>query len=700
MRVIPGAVQTLLKSRAMVGANAHNHLITIEGAPSLGGLSDPTTWTTWRVFSGTSPARGYGNIEETSDGRAVISYIESNTAYVAFATTVTGVLDGTATFAFASATEIKAGLLYGQTSITLIDGKLYLAISSWVGEVGSEVLKCELWRDTDGTGASFEYLSMISNDLSSTGAYGAGVYREGTTLGQIQILGGGAWVLMCPCMDDVCKIAKCCYSTNDGAAWTNGANTDGGLFAYLTGSSTSILPLTDTSFIIAWDSSSSYENLQHYTNNGANRANVSWGTGWGTDTDDTRTMGFCQVNDNYYMAVAGWTSSYKIYRLIAETPTTANIIDNEDWELITSIGYTNGGSHPRFTVTDNALVLQHCNGTAISGAGTTVETIKIRARSIEINRNKGMASSATIVFDNKNGQYSPDQEVGHPWKNVMWPNAGVVIEQGYGQELETTFTGTIDDVQMTTFPAEITLICRDYLKRAYDQLITSGGVHAVTYTSQTPEAIFTALATLAGWAGADIHTEATGLTIAEKTFANETYGDAFSWLADLCGFLVWCDEDGDIYFYKDDDDAVPSEDYEFAEGEDIISLGYTISDRDLYNKIIVIGDGVSYEVTYYNTYDILAQKKMIINASEATTEAQCQAIAEQAVYVMNARARICEFAAIANPYLQIGDTLTVTETTTLISELYKITDISTSQSPDGGYVSHITCYHYAAPAES
>lgn len=119
MRTIPAAVETLLKSRAQAGANAHNHLITISGAPIGASLLDPTSWTTWRTYVGDSPTRMYGNMTETTDGRAVIGYIESNKAYVAFASSVTGVLAGTATFG--AGAEIRAAK-YGQTSLSLIDG--------------------------------------------------------------------------------------------------------------------------------------------------------------------------------------------------------------------------------------------------------------------------------------------------------------------------------------------------------------------------------------------------------------------------------------------------------------------------------------------------------------------------------------------------------------------------------------------------
>jgi len=702
MRAIPAAVETLLKSRAQAGANAHNHLITLTGASTgSASLVDPTTWTTWRTFVTTG--RGYGNMAETADGRAICIYCQSGAVKLAYAANVAGILDGTLAFDTAGATTLISGLSYPCASINLIEGKLNVAIVS-LNTDNIYVRRADFWRDTDGNGTGMAWVSNITMSLGpGTGQAGEiyAYWQNALGASLIQKYEAGNLIVILPIQNYIYNRAQAFYSTDDGETWIAGATTDNGTGDHVAESHSQTFFFVDSeTFWTIWLSSSASGWFIEWTNSGANQVRRYWDGGWGSwPWNEPWFAGFVNVNDTAFMCASGGSDDVNFYQYQLEDFSAAEFVKAENWEVVNVV--SGGPEKPYFfLLTASALVCQSGPAGEVSGAGTAVMLNTLRAKRIEISRNKGMASSATVVFDNKAGIYSPDKAVGATWKNIMFPNNGILIDQGYGSELIRTFSGTIDDVVMTTFPAEITLVCRDYMKRAYDQLITSGGTHSITYNNFTPEAMFADLAAKAGWSAGDIHTEATGLTIVEKVFQNETYGDAFSWLADMCGFMVFCDEDGDIYYIKDDDDAVPTSDYAFAEGEDIISLGYTISDRDLYNKIICVGDGVSYEVTYYNTYNILAGKKMIINASEATTEAQCQAIAEQARYVMNARARICEFAAIANPYLQIKDTLTVTETTTLISELYNITDISTVQSPDGGYIAQITAYHYAAPAES
>jgi hypothetical protein len=672
----------------MIGANSPNHNVVITGAPVGTSLLDPTSWTTWRTFIGSSGSpKVYGNMVETTDGKAIISYIDGTSAYIAYADTIAGVLAGTDSFG--AGTELKASISYAQTSINLVQGKLRMAISYW--DTGTSKLVCEYWADSDGTGADLAYVGMIATDLWSESSFEGPA--SGGILGHIQELTATSWVLNVPYgyYISLAGPGKWFYTLNAGSTWNIGAiNSWGGPGNHLNSTGPSILKLTDTSFVAGWEASSGQRWLEYITESGATRTDdTDWGTGWDAIGGDPHSVGFCTFNGEDYMACGDGGGGYNLYRLAADTPDITNIVDYEDWEYITSIA-SDEVDQPTFLLTDSALILQHSKSDdLISGAGTTTIDIPLRVKRIEINRNRGMASSLTLTLDNKDGLYSPDK-AGSDWYNVLFPNVGIYIEQGYGTDLIRTFTGTIDDVKMTTFPHEMVLSCRDGTKAALDKIIT-----AVTYTSKSPEYMFSALATAAGFTS--VTTDASGLVIAEKTFTLESYADAFSWLADLAGYIWYCDENGAIYF-KDDTVVVGASQYTYHEGQDIVSLGYTISDKDLYAKVVVMGDGVSAETAYISAayYNIPAAKVQYIQAPECTTEAECQAIADRAELLMRRRDRICEFVAVANPYLQIGDCITVEETSTTISEIYRITDLQFTMSPDGGFLMSITCYHYSA----
>jgi hypothetical protein len=332
--------------------------------------------------------------------------------------------------------------------------------------------------------------------------------------------------------------------------------------------------------------------------------------------------------------------------------------------------------------------------------GIATKAITIPVKSVSISRNKNMAGSLNVTLDNKDGIYSPDN-INSSYAGVMLPNTQVSVKQGYGAELITTFTGLVDSVEMSTFPQEIKLSIRDKLKLALDQTVTSSvnGSHLLKYTNYTVEAIFT---DLCGKAGLTIETiETTGITLAFKTFQWETYGDAFSYLADLVGFEFSCDENGLINFRKDTIPTSPTIAYTFREGEDIISLGYTIDDNELYYSAVCYGQSgnavISATSPFGNRdfFNILPQKVLKIDASDTDTIAKCQAIADRATNLMVSRSRIVNFAAIAVPWLQIGDFIIVIESSTTISEVYRVTDLSTNQD-NNGYTMNITCYHHSA----
>lgn len=329
---------------------------------------------------------------------------------------------------------------------------------------------------------------------------------------------------------------------------------------------------------------------------------------------------------------------------------------------------------------------------AIWGEGVS---LNLSPKSINISRNKNMAGSLNLAIDNKNGEWSPDNTI---HQNVLFPNSEITVKQGYGSNLIQTFTGLIDRIEMTTFPQELKLSVRDKLKLALDQTISGIGTHTLTYDNQSVEAIFKDLCTKSGLATGTI--EATGLNIT-KTFSWETYADCFSFLADLVGFEYGADETGVIYFRKDTTPTEPTIAYEFKEGEDIISLGYTIDDNDLYSKVVVYGkdenDNVLFAQKEYvskDYYKVLQQKFMKIDVSEASTVEQLQAIADRAEMLMRSRVREVSFAAIAVPWLQVGDIVKVIESSTTISELYRITDLSTNMD-SSGYTMQITGYHHS-----
>jgi len=337
----------------------------------------------------------------------------------------------------------------------------------------------------------------------------------------------------------------------------------------------------------------------------------------------------------------------------------------------------------------------------ITVGGVTIEDVI----SVNIDRNKGAASQATFVVDNKAGAKAPDP--GGGYYHILWPGKTVTISLGYGGSQVLLFTGLVDSCTMQNPPAHITCACRDMSKLALDAMIQTDvdgvRVYGKTYLDQTLEYIFRDLALMAGYAAGNITANTTGITVKEITFSREQYADAFQKLCELCLFEWYCDEAGKLIFRKATES--PSVAYSFAEGEDLLDISYEISDAQIYTRIYVESrdvDGKPISATALldeSQYTLSLQKTLFIDANDlVTTVENCQALANYEAAQVATKARNVSIRVVGNPWVQIGDAIQVTETTTTISEIYRILEVSHDMNAEGSpiFSSTLKCYAYAS----
>ncbi len=452
----------------------------------------------------------------------------------------------------------------------------------------------------------------------------------------------------------------------------------------------------------------SYNNGTSFSSLGTYYQGVSGA--WGTASYYT-SLYYDKAANVMYRISAAVSGSY-IWKL--DNPTSNRMPEFSNWQQYAYVDSNEETAVQIVELPSKNIAISWCDGpsrTIILGIKYIRKSLQ--AKRIVTQRQKGMAGGLTIDFDNKIGILAPDGEIN---EHLLWPNKEIIVEQGYGQELLQTFKGTIDSISMQADgqQADISISARDSLKRALDQTITASlgeeEVHVITALDTTVEALWIDLATMAGLTIGTV--EETGITLSEKLFSWETYGDAFSFLEELVGFETVCDWDGVVHFRRDGRPEEIEVAYTFREGVDIIQIGYEINDKDLYRQVVVHGKKtivvdekevdevieVKKDVPNADYYNILPHKILKIDASDADTIAKCEIIADKAIYLMTTRARIVQFQSIGIPHLERGDFIQVIESSTTISEIYRITDITTIQTSES-YTMDITCYHHGAPEE-
>lgn len=729
MREMSEDMRNLLKSKKMIGENRPTHRVILGSGnrEPINPLINTGTFVKKILGYDGFTINTISNPVPTKDGRYAFAYANYNDGkvYIAYSNDENFFYDN---YTFDSVIETNISMVYtgdistvyGTNSISLFrrdDGKILL----FVNDRGSfeylvdriMTISVRVYISNSGNCDDFIYLTSIIDDTKYA------KYNSSKSIMNlpIQIKNGNGKRLIVSFVSGTFQDGNTFwrngyifYSDDNGLTW-NLSSTLSGVFRDII-TIGQIAQIIDGSLYCEITDGSSTVCIFKSTDNGTTFSKLAEYYGgipaiWEGKTGWTASMYYDERIDILYRITVGSGDGSYIWQM--KNPTQEKLRYWENWEMT---GYVDSN---RLYTTAQITELPSKN-IAITWSDTAYRTIilglnyrdnKIQAKSIQINRNRGMGSNLNLVFDNKEGILSPDND-NSEYYQMLWPNKELIVNQGYGNELVQTYKGLIDSIEMTIFPAEIKISCRDDLKKALDQTITSiDGERVLSFQNQTVEDIFIILAQRAGLTVGVI--EETGVVISDKLFSWETYGDAFSWLSELVGFEIVCDDEGVTHFRKEHIPDEPNIAYSFTEGVDIIQLGYKIDDNDLYSKVIVHGrkktlDGEGNEqdeiievvkdfpaAEYYN---LLPDKVLKVDANECDTVEKCEDIADKALYLMTSRARVVRFQSIGIPHLQIGDFIEVFESSTTISEIYRITDLATNQDANT-YKMDITCHWYA-----
>lgn len=246
------------------------------------------------------------------------------------------------------------------------------------------------------------------------------------------------------------------------------------------------------------------------------------------------------------------------------------------------------------------------------------------------------------------------------------PGAVYAIEiwEGYNGFMDRTFTGFIDDLKLGRFPNTYELICRDVLKKAVDTWLDDTGVE---YNQIQAEA---AVVDLLGKAGiSNVDAQASNFTLADvkkATFKLVSVMDAVQQIAALIGWQVWATSDGVVHFkYRK---PLPSAnsfwDYADGPGGNLLKSEYTETDRNLRNRIVVIGyDKIKATAQADSPYvpDPPKYRTAILSSELVDTQRMAEVIARWMLNDLNHLTESLDLQIVGNPRLKTGMTIHVRE---------------------------------------
>lgn len=718
---IPSNILNLLKSRQQIGENRPTAKVILKDAPLSGTIMPP--WSDGAKIRVDETGDDYtgGSFVRRSDGLTLVTYGNTTDGYIYLATVLNEKdifdidnISAPTEWPFMAPPNGVRGIpsrLFKRQDGTIL---LFVMDPGKLDPPNSELSSITVYKSMNGLGTNFEYLSTVPATGAGNFATVSNEWEDGFAIGVPITLSSGRIIF-----------------TWNGAAqddWPGSYRTNG---SFVSHSDDGGVTWSTQCLNRSWTAPCKgprFTCLAVF--NGSLYAEFA---GWDTfqnvgvfySHDDGATWGFTRKNStiwegcfwgsdgyNYYTHQPRWLNNFiQLYR----RPDTDDVGDGTglfdvtaNWELLRDTVPFQSGNECIWITENHWIAVVASGGGAVTIWGVEEEVITIPVKAITVSRSKGSASQATIEIPNTNGQYAPDPA--GPWNHVMWPNKAVKIQLGYGQYLPQVFSGLIDDVDMNTPPQMLSITARDRTKLALDQICqwTWDGItyYDGAFAAQDPEGIFLGLAVMAGWSESDVIVEATGIIIPEFKFSQQTYGDLFQSLAEKAG-CEWFEEEntGKLRFRPVTYPENPTPAYEFVAGVDIFSLGYKISDAEVYRDVVVTaqdtdGNTVSAKATWSaaDYYGLPAHKTLLVTAGDmVNTEAGCLEIAQRLCTAMNSKPRQVQFVAVGIPNLQIGDCIQVTEASSTISEIYRVYDFEHQFDAEGSpvFATAIKCYWYA-----
>lgn len=561
MQTISENLKTLLKSKAMVGANAPTARLTLEGVTGSSTFSYLEETPTWRTVGYDGNTNGIvSNFVQDANGEEICAIVDETTGEIKIGKMAANKDYFTKAYPVTSLTT--TGIYATNTRDIILhkrgDGKILMGFTI-MPVLSTSPGQIMVYISDNGLGTDFAWYATISMPYTPTGGTSGlqqlSLMRE-TSDGTLY-WGSGMQIEWTGGYTETGMVVL--KSTDGGQTWAILRAKERG-YGGMDGVS-SCIKLNNGELVCAAAKSSLDVHFAYSSDEG---------TTW-TDSASEWLCGVDEilVADFYYDETADVLYLLSVYVnasfVIQFNNPTATKIQNMEYDAAYNLPGTGSVYGYMYKNYDGDVVI-HAHNTveSVLGGQITYSSVEIPLKSVKIDREQSALAqrlSAEIVNANPSdpsdvGYYTLFRGIDVPEKlNAFYdkikPGTGVTCDMGYGTELTKVFTGAIDDVEISADTSyNIGIECRDNAWKILDTIVTSNLGYYILYQNQTIEYMISDLLQKAGIPSGDITTEATGISVAEISFAKCSYADAIEKLLDVCGYDLICNELGKFSLVK------------------------------------------------------------------------------------------------------------------------------------------------------
>ena len=304
-----------------------------------------------------------------------------------------------------------------------------------------------------------------------------------------------------------------------------------------------------------------------------------------------------------------------------------------------------------------------------------------------------LAAPTKIKYDKSYDQHVATCTLTFGTRVNITPNMTTVIQvsEGYNGSYQTTFTGYVDDVVPGRFPDTWELKCRDVMKRAAETWLDDEGASYVNASAES------AVSDLLSKAGLSCDCGTTNFTIGDVNpacFALMSVLDASLQIANLIGWDIWADSAGTVRFQFIKPAPSATSIWTYSKGLNLQDYKYTTTDRDLRNRIVVLGydkiRSVSQAASPYvptpPTY-----RTAILSSELIDFQGMADTISSWTLADLNDLLWSIEMDVAGNPLLDVGKTIRVSDSEIGFNKNFFLFSINSENSGDqNGYKMHLT----------